>query len=124
MVKIKWCETCKARKKLSDYYKECSNIYKEFKWYLQYEEVGKKDSNIVKIPYIEISWFIFFWKKDLENFALLLRKDVMCYEYIYTWEKLEEISLSPKEKFFSKVKKETDRISNRNLRNKRICTFS
>ena len=39
-----------------------------------------------------------------EKIILLLRKGVMCYEYIASWGKCKEISLPLKEKFFSRLK--------------------
>ena len=41
-----------------------------------------------------------FFEKDLEKFALLLRKGVMCFECTDSWKKLKEKSLPTKEKFF------------------------
>ena len=44
------------------------------------------------------------WKKDFEKFIFLLRKGVMCYEYIVSRDKCYEISLPMKEKFFNRLK--------------------
>ena len=43
-------------------------------------------------------------KKDLEKFIILLRKGVICYTYIDSWEKYNETSLPANEKFFSLLK--------------------
>ena len=47
-----------------------------------------------------------FWNKNLNKFALLLRKDVYPYEYMDSWEKFSETSLPNKESFYSELKKE------------------
>ena len=39
-----------------------------------------------------------------KRFILSLRKGVMCYEYIDSWGKYNEISLPPTKNFFSKLK--------------------
>ena len=44
--------------------------------------------------------------KDLNKFALLLRKGVYPYEYMDSWERFNETSLPPKESFYSKLNKE------------------
>ena len=51
----------------------------------------------------EFSDLFNFCGRDLEKFALLLRKGVMCYEYIDSRGKLKEKSSPPKEKFFSRL---------------------
>ena len=45
-----------------------------------------------------------FCNNDLNKFVLLLRKGVYPYEYMDTWEKFNEISLSSKEGFYSNLK--------------------
>ena len=44
-----------------------------------------------------------FWKGELNNFALLLRKGVYLYEDMNSWEKFDETSLPPKKVFYSKL---------------------
>ena len=44
--------------------------------------------------------------KDLNKFALWLRKDVYPYEYVDSWERFNEESLTDKECFYSKLNKE------------------
>ena len=43
---------------------------------------------------------------DPNNFFLLLRKDVYPYEYMDSWERFNETSLSDKEAFYSKLNEE------------------
>ena len=47
-----------------------------------------------------------FCNEDVNNFFLLLRKDVYPYEYMDTWEKFNETSLPDKEAFYCKLNKE------------------
>ena len=44
--------------------------------------------------------------KDLNKFALLLRKGVYPYEYMDSWKRFKEESLPDKETFYSKLDKE------------------
>ena len=37
------CEICKDCKKLPDYCKDCNKIYEDWKCYLEYVELGKKN---------------------------------------------------------------------------------
>ena len=46
------------------------------------------------------------WNKDLNKFALLLRKGVYPYEDMDSWEKFNETTLSPKEAFCNELNKE------------------
>ena len=55
MVKIKWCETCKARKNYQIIIKNAVIYIKNLNDIFNMKKQEKKDSNIVKIPYIEIS---------------------------------------------------------------------
>ena len=43
-----------------------------------------------------------FWRCD-EKFRLMIRKGVYPYEYMDDWEKFEEISLLPKDAFYSRL---------------------
>ena len=63
-----------------------------------------------------------FCGRDLEKFALLLRKGVMCYEYIDSREKLKEKSSPPKEKIFSRLIK-TRNMCKVSERKRRLCVF-
>ena len=44
-----------------------------------------------------------FCNKDLNKFALLLRKDVYPYEYMDSWERFNKASLADKESFYSNL---------------------
>ena len=104
---FEWCRICNACKKLADYCKESRKRYADYNCYLEYKEVRDKCFNFwVRKVWKNIaislechkSKFLDlvnnFCEKDLEKFVLLLRKDVMCYECIDSWEKIEEKSLS------------------------------
>lgn len=45
-----------------------------------------------------------YCRKDLDKFLMSLRKNVMLYEYIDSWDRCNETLLPPKEKLFSKLK--------------------
>ena len=47
-----------------------------------------------------------FCDEDVNKFVLLLRKGVYPYEYMDSWEKINETSLPDKEAFYSKLNKE------------------
>ena len=47
-----------------------------------------------------------FSNKGINRFILLLRKGIYPYEYIDSWEKFDEISLSDKEAFYSSLNME------------------
>ena len=44
--------------------------------------------------------------KDLNKFALLLRKGIYSYEYMDSWKRFKEESLPDKESFYSKLNNE------------------
>ena len=44
-----------------------------------------------------------FCNGDLNKFFLLLRKSIYPYEYINSWERFDENTLSPKEAFYSEL---------------------
>lgn len=89
-----WCDLCKTCKQLSHYCKECKKIYNDCECCLELKEVRKKylifdcqkcekdttipsEYHISKFP--DLSTFCGI---DLEKFVLLLRKSVICYEFI------------------------------------------
>ena len=47
-----------------------------------------------------------FCEGDLDKFVLLLRESIYPYEYMYFWEKFEEMSLPDKKDFHSKLNSE------------------
>ena len=67
--------------------KKCKN-----KWTKLINEAIKKFPHIYQ-----------FCNGDHNKFVLLLRKGVYPYEYIDSWEKFNEISLPPKEAFYSEL---------------------
>ena len=44
-----------------------------------------------------------FYNKDINNFILLLRKGIYPYEYIDSWERFDETSLSEKKAFYNSL---------------------
>ena len=102
------CKTCKI---LSHLCNECNKIYNDCKCCLKYVKVANihfifqcqmyEKQITVSLEYCKskLSDLFDFCDKDLTKFVLLLRKRVMCYEYIDSWQKLKEKSLPPKEKF-------------------------
>ena len=53
-----------------------------------------------------------FFNNDLNKFILLLRKGVYPYEDMNSWKKIDEITLPPKEDFYSELKVLVMRIMN------------
>ena len=113
---IEWCKICKACKKLSDYCNDCNKIYENLKFYFENIYVNKKKTvcswvrkmleKIIISPKYHISTFhdlFSFCEEDHDKFAVLVRKDVVCYEYIDSWEKLKEKQLPTREKLFSSL---------------------
>ena len=58
-----------------------------------------------------------FCNNDLNKFILLLRKGVYPYEYMDSWEKVNETSLKSKEDFYSNLNMEDDDIDYRHGNN-------
>ena len=73
------------------------------------EELKKKFKNIFK-----------FSNNDIDQFVLLLRKDVYPYEYMGDWEKFNERSSPEKEEFYNNLnmKDITDEVY---IHAKRVC---
>ena len=46
---------------------------------------------------------IAYYSKDLESFLLMLRKEVMLYGYVDSWEKFHKNKLPSENKFFSEL---------------------
>ena len=59
---------------------------------------------------------------DINEFILLLRKDVHAYEYMNNWEKINEPSLPEKEEFYSNLNMKDITNSDYNHA-KRICNY-
>ena len=67
-------------------------------------EINKKESVNELIKKFPATYR--FCKKDLNKFALLLKKGVYPYEYMDSWERFNEALLPSKESFYSELHKE------------------
>ena len=67
------------------------------------KEEWKRPINQLKETFSSIYQFC---DGDLNKFVLLLRKGVYPYEYMNSWEKINETTLPPKEAFYSNLKLE------------------
>ena len=67
------------------------------------KEEWKRPTNQLKETFSSIYQFC---DGDLNKFVLLLRKGVYPYEYMNSWEKINETTLPPKEAFYSNLKLE------------------
>ena len=65
-------------------------------------ECGKECSKLINEAIKKFSRLHQFGKGDLNKFVLLLRKGVYPYEYVDSWERFDEASLSDKKAFYSK----------------------
>ena len=65
--------------------------------------MGKKCSKLINEAIRNFLITHQFCNGDLNKFALLLRKGVYPYEYIDSWEKINETSIPHKEAFYSKL---------------------
>ena len=60
-----------------------------------------------------------FCNGNLNRFVMLLRKYIYPYEYMDSWERFNETSLSPKEDFYSELTSELEDISDKDYENAR-----
>ena len=67
---------------------------------------GKRCTKVILEPARNFPIIYQFCKGNRSKFALLLRKGVYPYEYIDSWEKFHEISIPPKEAYYSKLNEE------------------
>ena len=67
-------------------------------------EINKKESVNELIKKFPATYRL--CKKDLNKFALLLKKGVYPYEYMDSWERFNEALLPSKESFYSELHKE------------------
>ena len=71
------------------------------------DEVSETDKKISQATLFEkFSNTYWLCNKDLNKFALLLRKGVYSYEYMDSWKRFKEESLPDKESFYSELNKE------------------
>ena len=99
------------------YDKECKKFMERKKIRLSCEFVGFKNGRLnykckeckksyTKVANESIKNFPTLYKfcnGDLNKFFLLLRKGIYPYEYIDSWERLDENTIPPKEAFYSKI---------------------
>ena len=100
--------------------KECKKCAERNKIRSEFEFIGPKDNRLKykgkecnNISYKSVNKLIEkfaslyqFCNKDLNKFALLLRKGVYPYEHVDSWERFNEASLPDKESFHSNLKLE------------------
>ena len=91
----------------------CNEIYEDCKCYLEYVKVTNKrlclkvqsviKKLIISFDYCTSNFQISFdfKRKYLKKFIFLLKKELMCYEYMYPRNRLYEKLLQPKVSFFS-----------------------
>ena len=95
------CRGCKERKKIKPVYNltglknnklhyKCNECKK--RWWTPISRFLKKFSNTYK-----------FCNNDISKFIFLIRKGVYSYEYMDSWERFDETSLSDKKAFYSKL---------------------
>ena len=64
----------------------------------------KECEKIIEVLIKKFSSIYQFFNNDLNKFILLLRKGVYPYEDMKSWKKFDEITLPPKEDFYSELK--------------------
>ena len=69
----------------------------------KYKEYGKRWSNSINRLIKKFPSICQFCGDDLNNFVLLLRKGVYPHEYIDSWEKFDETSLTHEKAFYSEL---------------------
>ena len=100
----KECKSCMERKKIKS---ECEFIgFKTKRLNYKCKEYGKKCTKLINEAVTNFPIMHQFWKDNLNKFDLLLRKGVYHYEYMDSWEKFDETSVSPKEAHYSELNEE------------------
>ena len=97
----KECKSCKERENISI---NCKYINHEdnrliYKW-KKHNNKSYKSIDALKEKFPDIYRFC---KKDKNKFLLLLRKGVYPYEYMDSWERLDESELAPQKSFYSEL---------------------
>ena len=92
-------DKCKDFKSCLDYMitKDGQLIFRCFECKKNYEEDFNKE--LIK----RFANIYEFFNEDINKFVLLLRKDIYPYEYMNSWEKFDETSLTDKEAFYSSL---------------------
>ena len=75
-------------------------------WITNAKNMEKKCTKLINEAVTNFPIMHQFWKDDLNKFELLLRKGVYHYEYMDSWEKFDETSVSPKEAHYSELNEE------------------
>ena len=100
--KISQIDTKETKNKFTDSMRSMINLLSQ-----PIDKVSEIDNKISQAPLIEKFPNTYqLCNKDLNKFALLLRKGVYPYEYMDCWEKFKEESLPDKESFYSELNNE------------------
>ena len=97
-------KTCMERNNTKSEYKFIE--YKNNTLNYKCKECGKICFKSMNELIKKFSFVYQFCKGDLNKFVLLLRKGVYSYDYMHSWEKLNETSIPDKEAFYSELNKE------------------
>ena len=100
--KISQIDTKETKNKFTDSMRSMINLLSQ-----PIDKVSEIDNKISQAPLIEKFPNTYqLCNKDLNKFALLLRKGVYPYEYMDSWKRFKEESLPDKESFYSELNKE------------------
>ena len=93
----------KKKNKLECDYVGFRNNYVGFRLNYKSKKCGKRCTKLIVETAKNFPITYQFCKGDLNEFALLLRKDVYPDEYMDSWEKFNETSIPPKEAYYSEL---------------------
>ena len=100
----KECKPCMESKKVKS---ECDYIgFRDKRLNYRCKEGGKRRSKVISKAVRNFPPAYQFCNGNPNKFVLLLRKGVYLYEYMDSWEKLDENSIPPKEDYYSELNEE------------------